>query len=296
MSRKIKMYVSKISIVSANEVSTDLRKRVRIAMSSIIFSDIKFENIVDRDSNAMDVYRVLGGSKELSKDNRYLSGFLLKESSLITGKINEETQIKYEERSDNDEGIRFTIDLSEGIVVYNKKLYFGTAQFNKALSYILNTGINNLGITNIDLNIENAKDNFNVSNLKENLEVLGQIEELKIKVDLLEEAKNHSFIENPEITSHTRTYTSNYATGINFNSSLEKELNDVISLHSEIEKINTLEKINIGSVKINGRTVIGKSFGTSENITYSVDEKFSEKLHFIDKSKDIIEDHIKTFY
>ncbi len=295
MSKKI-MYVSKFSIVSPTKVSTDLKKKIRKAMSSIDFSNIKFEHIIDKENNAMDIYRVLGSSNVLSKDGRYLSGFLLKESSVITGKIEESIQIKHPKRSENDEGIRFTIDLSEGIIVHNTKGHFKIAQFNKALTYILNIGINNFGITNVNLEVKNIKDNIDIFNLKKNLKNLGKVEKLEIQIKLFEKSKDYSFIENPEITSHTKIYETKYATGLNFNSHLEKELNNIISLHSEIEKVRTSEKVDIGNIEISGKTVIGRSFGTAKNITYEIDEKYTERVYFIDKSKDIIEDYIKTFY
>lgn len=296
MSEKIKMYVSKLSIAVPKEVTKDLKNKIRTAIPSIDFGVLKYGHVVDKSTNTLDTYRVLGGSKEFSKDGRYLSGFLLKESTLITGKIDESTEVKQEKRSDNDEGIRFTIDLSEWVIVYNIRQHFKIAQFNRALRDILNNGIKKLGITKVDLNIENAKDDFSILDLKDNLKLLGEIEEIKIRVELMEGDKNYPFIDNSKLTKCTKSYVSSHSTGINFDSALEKELDDLVLLNSQIEEVYKTENIKVGKIKFSGKTVTGRSFGTTENITYSVDEKFSGRRLFIDKSKDIIEDYIKTYY
>lgn len=289
--RKKSIYLSEIGI--AGNVTKEFIKRIN---QGIMASDLltpKFEKEVEE---GIDSYSM---SSTIEKDGeRYIYGYIIRESGINRGKIDRNTDIKDIEKIENDEGIRFLIDLYHRVIVYTGAQRFGVNQFNTAMSYILNDGLKKLNFEefkNVEMNINNIMSHMNIDNIQSELENLTDIKELKVKHVMSLEA-SREFNDKTGIAIEDSNHSfKNDKIGINLSKSNVKEaVENIILINNFLnENIDKKNKIN-GYVEISGKTMSDISFGTGgrQKLIYQKKENnIKEKQAFYDVAKDIIDDY-----
>ncbi len=287
---KKKIYIGRIKFIdkkssNSNDVRRNFELIRSLGLSEVVYNR-KIENESEKNPEGVyDNYRILRTSIEISKDENYLSAFLLKESSLIAGKIDEKTTLKDEERAPNDVGVTMVIDLNTGLYAHYSVKMLKFEQFNIALENIINKIFIKL---NNDLRVETGsiKHDEQVGALLENLKKYGHIKKLKIEYLINEEGKEIEKLKKFVGMKYVREFSSDKLIGLNIDN-IQETINEVIEIQTSI--VNNGEEL--GEIKIYGETWNGKSFGNDGKLTFEIDEKNCKMPVFLNEVKDIFEDY-----
>ncbi len=275
---KKNIYLYKIKVLKQdNTYNSEFEKRIL----NLIYSCSSYMDFEYIDKEKLSKYKLLKAERE--ENSKYYFSVIKKSSHLTTTQLDDTTEKVSTSKVENDNFIRFGIDLNSNLMAIITKGHFGIDQFTVAFKYIFSEALKrefkeNIGIIEFSI-VPGIPNSWNPQNLMEKVKQLNYLKEIK-----MEFFENNDSKESIDIEISEKRELKNISTRSFQFSELERTFNYYINKNNNFFEFECKD--------INGQNYV---ISKIKNLKYSYNLDLSEKINFIPKAKDSIEDYIKNY-